>query len=97
MSFVNLRADIAELFIEAQGEAFQLPAHGFHIIHANRTLRTEPERRQHARAMASTRRRSLRVQLLSGFRPTIARIGRPPSAWIRVAKELGIDLGGRPS
>ncbi len=87
----------AEMFASAQLPARLLKGDGMHVVSGasarNRGPDTDPYRIQYKRDHA--RRKDLeriREALLAGQRPKPSRNHAPPTRWLEVAKELGIDL-----
>lgn len=66
-----------------------------------RTFTPNPEKTPERKAsMAKSQRErkaaDIRARLLAGERPSVGRRGRPPTAWFKIASELGIDFGPPP-
>lgn len=91
--------EIAEVFADAgkSGECYwrrRWADYGFHVTRISdfrvRGPKTAAQKRADSQATLARRDGEYRARLLAGERPKNNR--RPATRWVRIAKELGIDL-----
>lgn len=101
MAFQDLHAEVEAMFGEIQAdygdavrrEALFAESAGFGIHNAKRPRRTYRGEKEYNRAFrAKTKAEDIKRRILAGERPNLKGPGRPPTCWLRVAAELGIDL-----
>jgi len=92
--FQDIPANGSGLFIFRDGRP-RLAA-GFHTFCLKPRVRSVASKKSNSRATLARRDEKIRVAILAGERPKkkAGARGRPPTTWLRIAKELGVSLEG---